>query len=576
MVIMEPLPTTTSSSGGQQYFEDPIYEPLTGPFGRAAVNGQLFKYPKVLRSARDPAIQNQNVCLLSFHTFEEPKIIKSKDGKDVKIFAMVKVRGVFAEADEATRNAARIIREVDSLFKIGVAEVGKWHPVVENVEVFSGNTMPISSMEDMEKQREKEEIRRNRLKRAEDNRKKQDFMERQRQAEEEDINANPETLDYATLQATVWLKLFRDRQELKAKMDNMTKKLKTQHEIIEYLRRRHPEHFENDAWLELANKERRKESIIEEVLFPDERKAFEKRLESTRAPKGVTREAKRVMIDLKGPYNDKGNFDLIYPEYEEDYLIVDDDTEVDRIHKANNLKLYHEKVERAAKGDRKAMAAVCPWKLDDYGRALPEAEASSSAPTAKLPPGTEDGGQYPDTENIPNLLEAEKRLAEAKGARQQVYEGREPPESLRKKPPPDLILPTRITDPTPTKVVATPALTPVPEGPVTVPTQALGEWMDYSPKNVEEDLASGNVRLILNLNKVMKSDVVKALAATPTEDDPSLFRVRVWLNSGETFLLEEKDPGFMKLPKEWSATIGDSIADMSKMVGPKTRLYTIK
>lgn len=421
---MEPLPEKPVSAGGKTYYEDAAYEPLNGAIGRAAVNGQIVAYPKIIRSRIDPPIPDQVYCLISFLHFDKEHIAKDRHGKETKIKTLVKVRGTFGTENEAIRKAAELVRNVDSTFEIAVARVGKWEPVVEDIGSWSAEKVSAESEKQLEAQQSQVEIRRQKTKEYEESKKMQEFQENQRKLIEEDSSKDPESLDFATMQSVIFLKLHRDRKELKAKLDNLTKKLKDQHETLEYMRRRHPEHFENDAWLEHLNKARRKTSLVEEALTPEERDVFGKRLDKTRVPKGVTRTPKRVMLNLKGPNNDPGNFESVYPEYEEDYALSLDDTDVDKILKAQNLKLYREKVEKAARGDRVAMAAICPWKLDDLGRIL----TVPGAPIPRLPPGTEDSVTYPDTENIPDLYEAEQREMAMKGSRQQVFSGLEEPE----------------------------------------------------------------------------------------------------------------------------------------------------
>jgi hypothetical protein len=370
---------------GQKYINDPKEEPLTGPIGRAAVNGQLFSYPKIVRQRRDPLISGQKFSLLSFHLFSTPETLP---GTNKKVLGFAKIRGTFATEEEAERKGAQLVREIDSTFHIGTCETGTWVPITDNIFDLASKKVTIHDQDsqELEELRKRDETNRKNLKEAREQQELVESHKRQKELIETDVHDNPDTLEYATMQATVWLKLFREREGLKLKLKNMTNKLKTQHEVIEYLRRRHPEFFEGDAWLTRANKDRRGVSLLDEVLSSEERKSFDKRIEQTRMPKAISRKPVSVVIDPEGRLDDPDNFDIIYPEYEEDYQLLEEDNEETRFLKSQNLKNYRDKLQRAEAGDRKAMAAVCPWKLDHLGRIK---EGGGSAPE-KLPPGTED------------------------------------------------------------------------------------------------------------------------------------------------------------------------------------------
>ena len=546
---------------GEPYINDPSYEPLTGHVGRAAVNGQIFAYPKVLRQKKDPPVPNQNLSLLSFHVFEQPKTIVDKNGKTVKIRGMAKCRGVYEEKDQAVRASAQIVRDIDSVFKIGISEVGAWVPIVEDVDAFSKDTVPLDTEEEMEKQREMEELRAQKRKKAEEEQRLRKQEERAKEAALSDPSGDPESLDYTTMQNTTWLGLFRTRETLKEQVKNITWKLKTQHEILEYLRRRHPEYYENDAWLELANKQRAETSIMGEKLLPNEREAFNKRIEQTRLPQNISREPKRVMINLDGPKNDKENFEIIYPEYEEDYQIREGDSEEDKIHKAHNLKAYRDKLALAEEWDRKAMAAVCPWKLDEFGRILKDAPDQPK----RLPPGTEDEKEvYPETEGIAEFVPVDDP---EKHARQEVFPGLEPPEAKGG----DVFLhERRMAD---SSKQAQQQIIDKNTGKEDL-TLIVPPWKRYTSDQIKADETSEVTETDESIDDLAVRS--KALVATTYTDGTCA--IRFWMYSGKETLIRGPIPEFMKLPKEWAADIGKRQANMVRSYGEagNTRAYQFK
>ena len=546
---------------GAPYIDDPSYEPLSGPVGRAAVNGQIFAYPKVLRQKKDPPVPNQNLCLMSFHIFEQPKTITDKNGKKVTIRSMAKCRGVYEERDQAVRASAQIVRDIDSVFKIGIGEVGAWVPIVENVDAFSKDIIPVDTEEEMEKQREMEELRAQKRKKAEEEQRLRKQEKRAQKAVLSDPSGDPESLAYTTMQNTTWLGLYRHRETLKQQVKNVTKKLKVQHEIIEYLRRRHPVYYENDTWLELANKERAETSVMGEKLLPNEREAFNKRIEQTRLPQYISREPKRVMINLDGPKNDNDNFEIIYPEYEEDYQIREGDSAEDKAHKAHNLKAYREKVALAAEWDRKAMAAVCPWKLDEFGRILKDAPEQPE----RLPPGTEDEKKiYPETEGVGEFVPVDDP---EKHSRQEVFPGLEPPEAKGG----DVFLQERrmagasklTREFTKNKDTGEEDLTLV-----------IPPWKRYTSEQIEADQTAEVTETGMSIDDL--SLRAKALVATAYPDGTAA--IRLWMYSGKETLIRGPTPEFMKVPKEWAAEIGKRQANMVRTYGEKgnTRAYQFK
>jgi len=108
----------------------PEAPPLTKDEAAAAYKGQI-SYPKVVRKRRDPPISGQLYSNISVLPLPEPV-----NG----VSAFVKVRGIWSDKQTANDDAKRIIRDVDSKFKIKITPVGTWVPVSteydeENVDV---------------------------------------------------------------------------------------------------------------------------------------------------------------------------------------------------------------------------------------------------------------------------------------------------------------------------------------------------------------------------------------------------------------------------------------------------------
>jgi len=118
------VPTNTPS-----YFI-PGYPPLSASddIGKAAVQGQVFEYPQVLRQAIDPPITAQLFGNISLMLFKEPKL--SKHGHP--IYGFLKLRGNYESDAVCRQKAYTLVREVDSKFQIRIAPVGSWVPITES------------------------------------------------------------------------------------------------------------------------------------------------------------------------------------------------------------------------------------------------------------------------------------------------------------------------------------------------------------------------------------------------------------------------------------------------------------
>jgi len=107
----------------------PSYPPLKSDddVGKAAIEEQVYSYPKVVRQQTDPPIVGQHYGNVSFMLFDAPRMC---DGKPV--YGFVKIRGNHESQEVAYKDACRIVREVDSKYQVRIAPVGSWVPITEN------------------------------------------------------------------------------------------------------------------------------------------------------------------------------------------------------------------------------------------------------------------------------------------------------------------------------------------------------------------------------------------------------------------------------------------------------------
>src|SRR5436309_2715392 len=103
---------------------DPEAPALTDAQTKSAMAALYMEYPKVSRHPTDPPIPNQTISLLSFMLLDEPK--KFSSGR--KVYGFVKFRGSYLDEQYAKKEAAKLVRDVDSSFMIRAAPTGHWVP----------------------------------------------------------------------------------------------------------------------------------------------------------------------------------------------------------------------------------------------------------------------------------------------------------------------------------------------------------------------------------------------------------------------------------------------------------------
>ncbi len=229
------------------------YPVLTGKVGQAAVNGQIVFYPEVVRSQRDEPIDTQNFGLVSFMILKEPQV--TKDGK--KIAGFFKIRGNYGDENLAIAKGSKIVREQDSKYKIRVANVGAWIPLLDDDSMVKRNVninVEVDEQTDIAKRKADEE-KENERKRIE-----RELREREDEVKNgKDYNDDPASLDYYTMKMIVWRSLSENVVLEEKKLANLKSKLTMVRELLGKLDEEHPEH--EGRWLDNYNKGRNKAGV---------------------------------------------------------------------------------------------------------------------------------------------------------------------------------------------------------------------------------------------------------------------------------------------------------------------------
>ncbi len=228
----------------------PSAKPLTSSEEDVAFQNQTY-YPKIVRKRIDDPITNQEWCNLSFLFLPEPK-----NG----VFGFVKVRGCWPNQQIASDEAQKIIREVDSKFRIGIAKVGTWIPISDDDKYFN---------ELMDARCDKDEALLNdeAVKEAEQRHKKiqREIKERQEQLldPDQDPYSDLEGLDYYTMTTITKLHLEKYIREQEQKLSDFKMKLESTKGKLENLEKIHPEYA--DDWVERYNEKRRESGLKDYV-----------------------------------------------------------------------------------------------------------------------------------------------------------------------------------------------------------------------------------------------------------------------------------------------------------------------
>lgn len=238
----------------------PDYPPLKSSdlVGKAAVEGQIVTYPKVVRTTADPPIINQTIGNVSFMLFDQPK--KTKSGKP--IYGFLKLRGTWNGEQIARAEASKIIREVDSKFPIKLSPIGMWVPITEDED---------SAREKIDVKTNEEEIQlrdeATREKNMERKKIQQDLEERRKELEESgDIYDDPTSLRYYTMRMVTSIRLREEKIRLMKQLSDIDINVDKVNRDLYNLEKIHSEY--KNEWVDCYNIERRKSGIPD--FQPDE------------------------------------------------------------------------------------------------------------------------------------------------------------------------------------------------------------------------------------------------------------------------------------------------------------------
>ena len=225
---------------------------------QAAVNEQLVKYPKVVRNLRDPGTYNRYACV-SFNLLKEPKKLDSGS----YFYGFVKFRGDESDRGRAEQQATRIIKEVDSKYKIRIADKGCWLPITDDPS-FVEETHDVSSEDNKEiagiLEKKKRDDDSDALRIQRENR------EREEMCKTLDDHKDPLSLEHYAIRRTAEFNISQHVRDAEKKLADYRKTLETVRKELAGIEYVHPEY--NRSWIPYYNKIRA-ESGIEPYVQED-------------------------------------------------------------------------------------------------------------------------------------------------------------------------------------------------------------------------------------------------------------------------------------------------------------------
>ena len=243
----------------------PGYPPLGyDDVGNAAIEGQSYEYPSVVRRNADPPISNQGFGNLSFMLLDNPRSFRGKP-----IYGFVKIRGNHFDKESAIHDAHRIIKEVDSKYQVRTAPVGVWVPITENTSV-------VEEMIDVRESDEEHHIRDEAVRQREAEAKKiarelNDGDEKSKNSK--DVYEQPDSLDFYTMKRVTENKLFEAVEVQRRKIKELEERLMETYILCKKLDVEHPSYKEQ--WVDNYNAERAKASIPAFVPIPVQVDAYD-------------------------------------------------------------------------------------------------------------------------------------------------------------------------------------------------------------------------------------------------------------------------------------------------------------
>ena len=231
--------------------------------GTAAVKGQHYVYPEVVRKQSDPPIMHQTYGNLSFMIFDTPRRFRGKP-----IYGFVKLRGNHSDKDSAIFDSQRIIKEVDSKYQVRTAPVGAWVPITENISV-------VEEMIDVREKEEEHHLRDEAIRQREKEVQKiskelKDGEERIKN--EQDVYSKTESLDFYTTKRVTETRLFEAIEVQKRKVKELELKLVETYLLCRKLEVKNPDY--SDKWVDRYNEELSKTSTSAFVIMDSQLEAY--------------------------------------------------------------------------------------------------------------------------------------------------------------------------------------------------------------------------------------------------------------------------------------------------------------
>lgn len=239
----------------------PDYPPLKydDATGKAAVDGQLVSYPKVVRTMTDPPIPNQSLSLVSFSLFKEPRTLRN----GVPVYGFVKIRGTCNDESQARFMGSKIVREVDSKYQVRIAPTGAWVPITDE-NAFVKDVQDVR-MNDDELHLQDEAAKE---KQAKQRQVMREIREREEEAKSGDVYDDPTSLTYYSMRRVTANRLMESRESVKTQMETINSTLRKVEKELKRLEVTHPEYEEE--WVERYNVERRKGGLPDYVPNEDQ------------------------------------------------------------------------------------------------------------------------------------------------------------------------------------------------------------------------------------------------------------------------------------------------------------------
>lgn len=231
----------------------PGYPPLKGddPVGQAAVNGQLVHYPKVVRTMADHPLVGQRLSCISFMLFKEPR----KLSNGVPVYGYLKCRGNWADESQASHEATKIIKNVDSKYPIRIAPTGEWVPITDE-EAFNNDKLEVKTSEDqicLQDEAAKEKLN-------EQRRIKKEIMERESELRSTgDIYDDPTSLSFYAMRRVTEKTLIESRERQINQLESTHATIRKVQLELKDLEEKYPEYI--DQWVDRYNEERAKAGI---------------------------------------------------------------------------------------------------------------------------------------------------------------------------------------------------------------------------------------------------------------------------------------------------------------------------